>query len=210
MSFRPFNRRDFIAGVGATAATLPSFSRAAMAVDPASVFAWGVASGDPLSDRVILWTRVSPSLGASVAVLWDVALDAGFTQMVRRGRALASAASDHTVKVDVLGLPANNQLYYRFIAGGQTSTIGKTRTLPVGQVDEVKLAVFSCSNYPAGYFNASLTSSWRCSPARTTPPVTSTPTPRRPSSAASTRPCTLATTSTSTPAVVTPRKTRPR
>jgi alkaline phosphatase D len=155
MSFRPFNRRDFIAGVGAASSlALPNFARAVVAIDPTAVFAWGVASGDPLADRVIIWTRVSPSLGANVAVLWDVALDAGFKNMVRRGRAVASAASDHTVKVDVLGLPANTPLFFRFVAGGQTSSTGNTRTLPVGQVDEVKLAVFSCSNYPAGYFNA--------------------------------------------------------
>jgi alkaline phosphatase D len=150
---RSFNRRDFILGVGAAAA-IPSMARAAVAIDPNAAFSWGVASGDPLADRVIIWTRVAPSLGTSVAVQWDVARDASFTQMVRRGRALASASTDHTVKVDVLGLPANTPLFYRFIAGGQTSPVGRTRTLPVGQVDEVKLAVFSCSNYPAGYFNA--------------------------------------------------------
>jgi len=150
---RSFNRRDFILGVGAAAA-IPGMVRAAVAIDPTAAFSWGVASGDPLADRVIIWTRVAPSLGTSVAVQWDVALDANFTQMVRRGRALTSASTDHTVKVDVLGLPANTPLFYRFIAGGQTSPVGRTRTLPVGQVDEVKLAVFSCSNYPAGYFNA--------------------------------------------------------
>lgn len=150
---RSFNRRDFILGVGAAAA-IPGMVRAAVAIDPNTAFSWGVASGDPLADRVIIWTRVAPNLGTSVAVQWDVALDASFTQMVRRGRALASASTDHTVKVDVLGLPANTPLFYRFIAGGQSSPVGRTRTLPVGQVDEVKLAVFSCSNYPAGYFNA--------------------------------------------------------
>lgn len=150
---RSFNRRDFILGVGAAAA-IPGMVRATVAVDPNAAFSWGVASGDPLADRVIIWTRVAPSLGASVAVQWDVALDANFTQMVRRGRALTNASTDHTVKVDVLGLPANTPLFYRFIAGGQTSPVGRTRTLPVGQVNEVKLAVFSCSNYPAGYFNA--------------------------------------------------------
>lgn len=150
---RSFNRRDFILGVGAAAA-IPGMARALVAIDPNAAFSWGVASGDPLADRVIIWTRVAPSLGTSVAVQWDVALDANFTQMVRRGRALTSASTDHTVKVDVLGLPANTPLFYRFITGGQTSPVGRTRTLPVGQVNEVKLAVFSCSNYPAGYFNA--------------------------------------------------------
>jgi phosphodiesterase/alkaline phosphatase D-like protein len=89
-----------------------------------------------------------------VPVLWDVALDPAFTRMVRRGRALALAERDHTVKVDVLGLPSNAVLYFRFVAAGATSPVGRTRTLPVGAVSSVRLAVFSCSNYPAGYFHA--------------------------------------------------------
>lgn len=154
MSHTPFNRRDFIAGVGASALSVHGLVRAATPVDPKQAFAWGVASGDPLADKVIIWTRVAPSLGAKVAVLWDVALDTSFKKIVRRGLAIASASSDHTVKVDVENLPANTPLYYRFTAASQTSPVGRTRTLPVGDVAEVKLAVFSCANYPAGYFNA--------------------------------------------------------
>ncbi|MFZ5519791.1 MAG: alkaline phosphatase D family protein [Pseudomonadota bacterium] len=149
----PFNRRHFVIGVGAGLLGGPAIVRAASLGEGAGPFTHGVASGDPLADRVILWTRVSPMLGAAVTVLWDVALDAGFTRMVRRGRALALAASDHTVKVDVLGLPADTPLYYRFRTGDSYSPTGRTRTLPVGDVGQVKLAVFSCSNYPAGYFN---------------------------------------------------------
>jgi alkaline phosphatase D len=149
---RSFNRRDFIIGLGAGAAALPGIVRAQTA--PSGVFAHGVASGDPEANAVVIWTRVSPSLGNSVAVNYDVALDANFTQLVRRGRALALATNDHTVKVDVRSLPAGAQLFYRFSAGGQTSPVGKTRTLPTGALNEVKLAVFSCSNYPAGYFHA--------------------------------------------------------
>jgi len=153
MSTSPsFNRRDFIIGLGAGAAALPGLVRAQGA--PSGVFGHGVASGDPEVNAVVIWTRVSPSLGSSVAVNWDVALDVGFTQMVRRGRALALAANDHTVKIDVRSLPAGAQLFYRFSAGGQTSPVGKTRTLPTGALNEVKLAVFSCANYPAGYFHA--------------------------------------------------------
>jgi len=150
---RPFNRRDFMLGAGAAALALPEGVRAAS--EPANpVFAWGVASGDPLADRVILWTRVNPALGNSVPVVWELALDAGFTQTLRRGRVIASVVGDHTVKVDALGLPANTRLYYRFSTGGRSSAIGATRTLPVGPVSQVKLAVFSCSNFPAGHFHA--------------------------------------------------------
>jgi alkaline phosphatase D len=153
MSTSPsFNRRDFIIGLGAGAAALPGLVRAQTA--PSGVFGHGVASGDPEVNAVVIWTRVSPSLGSSVAVNWDVAQDAAFTQMLRRGRAIALAANDHTVKIDVRGLPAGARLFYRFSAGGQTSAVGKTRTLPMGALNEVKLGVFSCANYPAGYFHA--------------------------------------------------------
>jgi len=149
----PFNRRHFVLGVGAGLLGGPAFVRAAALGEPAGPFTHGVASGDPLADRVILWTRVAPSLGDVVPVYWDVALDPGFQRMVRRGRALALSAADHTVKVDAIGLPADTPLYYRFRVDAGVSPIGRTRTLPVGAVGQVKLAVFSCSNYPAGYFN---------------------------------------------------------
>lgn len=149
-------RRNFIRGVGAGALAVATMARSIELAASTSihVFSHGVASGDPLADRVIIWTRLQPSLGASVLVLWDVALDPGFTKMVRRGRALALAERDHTVKVDVLGLPSNAVLYFRFVAAGTSSPVGRTRTLPVGAVSSVRLAVFSCSNYPAGYFHA--------------------------------------------------------
>jgi len=152
---RKFDRRAFIRGLGAGAIAASPFVRHAVAAaDPSSAFQHGVASGDPLADRVIIWTRVSQGPGTVVPVFWDVALDAGFRQMLRRGRMLAQAASDYTVKIDVLGLPANTKLYYRFRTGRQESPTGITRTLPIGSVTSVKMAVFSCSNFPAGYFNA--------------------------------------------------------
>jgi alkaline phosphatase D len=153
---RSLKRRDFIRGVGAGAIAVATMTRSIelAASTTSHVFSHGIASGDPLADRVIIWTRLQPGLGASVPVLWDVALDPAFTRMVRRGRALALAERDHTVKVDVLGLPSNAVLYFRFVAAGATSPVGRTRTLPVGAVSSVRLAVFSCSNYPAGYFHA--------------------------------------------------------
>jgi alkaline phosphatase D len=148
-----FNRRHFLIGLGAGAATLPAVTRATVAIDAA--FTHGVASGDPLSDRVILWTRVNPALGSSVQVNWEVARDEAFTQVVRRGRTLALATNDHTVKVDAVGLPVGGQFFYRFkTLAGDTSPVGRTRTLPVGTLDSLKLAVFSCSNYPSGFFHA--------------------------------------------------------
>ncbi|NWG75667.1 MAG: alkaline phosphatase D family protein, partial [Rubrivivax sp.] len=83
-----------------------------------------------------------------------MALDPGFRQVVRRGTAFARAAADWTVKIDAAGLPPGRVLHYRFHALGRTSMPGRTKTLPVSPVMQVRLAVFSCSNYPAGYFHA--------------------------------------------------------
>lgn len=154
MSRNVFSRRDFMRGIGAGALAGSAVVRSATVLAATdSLFQHGVASGDPLSDRVIIWTRVSPTRPGTVAVLWEVALDARFSRIIRRGRVLTGEDIDYTVKADVLGLPAAARLYYRFRADGQLSPVGRTRTLPAGAVEQVKLAVFSCSNYPAGYFH---------------------------------------------------------
>jgi alkaline phosphatase D len=147
------DRRRFVAALGAGTLMLPGAVRAARAARPDPVFTHGVASGDPLSDRVILWTRVDCD-AEWMPVMWEVARDPGFRQVVSRGRTWALRASDGTVKVDAAGLPPGTWLYYRFFARGRFSAAGRTRTLPVGSVAQVKLAVFSCANYPAGYFHA--------------------------------------------------------
>lgn len=116
-------------------------------------FPQGVASGDPLADRVILWTRALPSDAEILTVAWEVAQDAAFTQVAARGQAEASAARDYTVKVDAAGLQPGRAYYYRFKAGEAVSPVGRTRTLPTGAVSQAKLAVFSCPNHPAGFFH---------------------------------------------------------
>lgn len=119
-------------------------------------FAHGVASGDPLADRVIIWTRVSPASDASrVAVQWTVAEDAEFKRIAVQGRSSAAADRDFTVKVDVAGLKPGRDYWYRFTAGDVVSPVGRARTLAApGSENEVVLAVVSCSLHPAGYFNA--------------------------------------------------------
>lgn len=117
-------------------------------------FEHGVASGDPLARKVILWTRVSSERGGIVPVKWEMALDAAFRRVVRAGIALTDGRKDHTVKVDVSGLKPDTVYHYRFAVGHAVSPTGRTRTLPVGSVAKVKLAVFTCSNFPAGYFHA--------------------------------------------------------
>ncbi|MFC0253054.1 alkaline phosphatase D family protein [Massilia consociata] len=116
-------------------------------------FAHGVASGDPLADRVILWTRVTAAGTGDIDVAWEVAEDSAFTRTVASGITSTGGARDFTVKVDATGLAANRSYYYRFGCEGAVSPVGRTKTLPTGAVSRVRFAVFSCSNYPAGYFN---------------------------------------------------------
>lgn len=118
-------------------------------------FSEGVASGDPLQDGVVLWTRALPDdqAGRDVDIAWEVAADPGFRNLTHSGRTRASARHDYTLKVDVRGLMPGQRYYYRFRTARNTSPTGITQTLPEGPVNQVKLAVVSCSNYPAGYFN---------------------------------------------------------
>ncbi len=122
-------------------------------------FAHGIASGDPLADAVILWTRVTPPAAPSgdplpVTVQWRMALDPELRQVVAQGSASATADSDFTVKLDVGDLEPATTYYYEFSAFGVRSGVGRTRTLPRGAVDRARIAVVCCANYPAGYFNA--------------------------------------------------------
>jgi len=150
---RPFNRRHFLYGLSAAALTAPAAVRAVTHSPRDPVFTHGVASGDPLADRVVLWTRIAPVRARVHPVEWEVALDPGFRQVVRSGTAFAQPRADWTVKVDVDGLPAGQRLHYRFRAQGR-SISGRTRTLPVGPTAQARFAVFSCSNFPAGFFHA--------------------------------------------------------
>lgn len=142
----------FAAGVSATSITLAVLDPAQAA---SSVFLHGVASGDPLADRVVIWTRVTvPDASEDIRTTWTVARDEAMSDVVRTGKAFARATRDFTVKVDVDGLEAGSQYYYRFEVPGAASPVGRTRTLPKTGVEQLKFAVFSCSNFELGYFNA--------------------------------------------------------
>lgn len=121
--------------------------------EPSDAFAHGVASGDPLADRVILWTRVTPAAPGNFAVVWEMSSDANFGAIVGRGTVGTGPTQDYTVKVDVTGLQPASTYFYRFLYGEERSPTGRTKTLPAGDVAQVKLAVLSCANFPAGYFN---------------------------------------------------------
>ena len=118
-----------------------------------SLFSHGVASGDPLADRVILWTRVTVASPGTLNLNWEVASDANFGAVVARGTASTGAEQDYTVKVDATGLQPASVYFYRFYVGDEPSPTGRTKTLPTGSVSQLRLGVVSCSNYPAGYFN---------------------------------------------------------
>lgn len=146
---RFLNQLAIGAGVAVTAAGLSGCDDDDVTV----AFAHGVASGDPLADRVMLWTRATPSTDTSLEIHWEIATDAGFMSRVGSGKLVTSSTRDYTVKVDAGGLLPGREYYYRFRHADVYSATGRTRTLPTGAVSEVKLGVFSCSNYPAGYFH---------------------------------------------------------
>ena len=117
------------------------------------IFAHGVASGDPDQSSVVIWTRVS-EIEAVVEVDWVVATDADFIDVVARGRYTTDQGRDHTVKIVVDNLDPGQEYFYQFAVNGSTSPVGRTHTLPVGHIEQLVLAVVTCSNYPFGYFNA--------------------------------------------------------
>ncbi|WP_020179036.1 alkaline phosphatase D family protein [Methylopila sp. M107] len=155
---RGVSRRDALkltlaAGVTATSVTLAVTGEARAA--RAGVFLHGVASGDPRQKKVVIWTRVTkPDGGDAIPVKWVVAEDKKLKRVVRQGNASASPKRDFTVKVDVDGLEPGTTYYYGFRAAGDESPVGRTRTLPEGEVKRLTFAVFSCSNFELGYFNA--------------------------------------------------------
>lgn len=117
-------------------------------------FHHGVASGDPTGDGMVLWTRVTGGGAETVPVAWRVAADAGMEEVVAEGMAAAAPEDDHTVHVDVAGLRPATGYWYDFTAGGVTSPVGRSRTMPVGPVEHLAVGVVCCSHYETGFFNA--------------------------------------------------------
>jgi alkaline phosphatase D len=121
-------------------------------------FYHGVASGDPLHDRVIIWTRVTPEseVPAPVLVSWRMATDTAMTQNILSGSVITNDEKDYTVKIDVTGLQPDTWYFYEFTTSGKRSIQGRTRTtpLPGTMKDSLRFAVVSCANFEAGFFNA--------------------------------------------------------
>ncbi len=119
----------------------------------AKPFYHGVASGDPLQDRVILWARVTPEDSTLVVMVkWEISTSPDFAAIVKSDSLTTSVARDFTVKVDVAGLQPNTHYFYHFTALSKTSETGSTKTLPQNP-DSIKLAVVSCANWEWGFFN---------------------------------------------------------
>lgn len=153
-----------LAGQAANASANAGGGGGAPAAGGHAVFQHGVASGDPMADRVILWTRVTPTpeatpgsgVGDVVVVTWEVSPDPGFGHITASGSVSTDAGRDHTVKFDATGLAPDSWYHYRFHALGQTSTVGRTRTAPADGAMPAsgrwRTGVVSCSNWEAGYF----------------------------------------------------------
>ena len=150
------SRRGFFQRSGSAALALAAAPAMALKAEILgnAVFQHGVASGDPLADRVILWTRVTTAQRSAVTVGYLMATDPGLTQVVQQGRVKTNPDRDFTVKIDASRLQPGTTYYYRFSALGQESPVGRTRTAPAGATARLRLAVVSCSNHAAGFFNA--------------------------------------------------------
>ena len=119
-------------------------------------FHHGVASGDPLEDRVILWTRVTPQKPGPVETILEISESENFNKVVFSKKIQTSSLSDYTIKYDFVAKRYCNSdkwFFYRFRIGNTISDIGKSKTFSTN-TSVVKIGIFSCSNYPAGYFNA--------------------------------------------------------
>ena len=126
-------------------------------------FTLGIASGHPLPDGVVLWTRLAPDPlnGGGMPnhpfpVEWEVSLDSSFKHVVKRGTELSKPQMAHSVHVEVDGLEPSTWYYYRFKSHSEFSPAGQTKAAPAygSQVDKLKFAFASCQNCKPGYFTA--------------------------------------------------------
>jgi alkaline phosphatase D len=170
VSARKIDRRTFLGGVAAVGVAIGSGGRllgpgrrpagGAPSI-PADPFQLGVASGDPLPDSVVLWTRLAvdpmspePMPPVGVPVRWEIATDERFRKSVRSGERTTGPNLGHSVHVDARGLDAGREYFYRFRVGDYVSPTGRTRTAPESdrRLNRIAFGVTSCQSYQAGYY----------------------------------------------------------
>lgn len=144
------SRRSLLSGFAAA----PLISSAGiLRANTDTSFAHGVASGDPEAHSIVLWTRVT-TREETVRVRWELATKRDFSEVVQQGEVFTNSLLDHTVKVIPQGLEPGRTYYYRFRCDSAYSPVGRTRTLPVGAVPRLGIALVSCSNFAFGHFHA--------------------------------------------------------
>ena len=119
----------------------------------AGAFAHGVSSGDPFAESVVLWTRVTTDMNSDIEVAWEMSTDRDFSDIAQSGTLTTNAARDYCVKIIADELSPGETYFYRFRAGEAMSDIGRTRTLPDGDIEQLRFAIVSCANWQHGYFN---------------------------------------------------------
>ncbi|MBK7585708.1 MAG: alkaline phosphatase D family protein [Myxococcales bacterium] len=161
-------RRDFLTGLVVTVAVTPlgcssddgggadPVKYSSDPADQAAVYPQGIASGDPKPDSVILWTRALPKSGAgSVQVIYEIASDEAFTDIIAKGSVSADEAMDWTVRIKPTGLSAFTSYYYRFKAEKVISITGRTKTAPAADADvPVRFAFASCQDFVGRYYHS--------------------------------------------------------
>ncbi|MEO5866295.1 MAG: PhoD-like phosphatase N-terminal domain-containing protein, partial [Sphingomonas sp.] len=152
----PIDRRSLLLtgtlGLGAFA--LPGFAQAP-SISTARGFTHAVASGEPASDSMLLWTRYVPANGGATELRAEISERADFARIIGGGAQITGPWRDFTAKITVAGLAPGRVYHYRFVApDGSFSPVGRTKTLPEGDAPRFRAAIFSCSNMPYGFFNA--------------------------------------------------------
>jgi alkaline phosphatase D len=162
------SRRDLLkiagtVGLAAIARPIAALQTLARPLFMTYPFTLGVASGDPVPDGVVLWTRLAPAPlegggmpMTNVEVHWESAADQTFRTMTQRGTEIARPELGHSVHVEAAGLQPGRDYWYRFRAGDEVSPVGRTKTAPAAGagVDRLRFAVCGCSHYESGYFTA--------------------------------------------------------
>lgn len=150
------DRRSFVmtGSLGLGAFAVPGFAQGPTVADQRG-FTHAVASGEPASDSMLLWTRYVPTNGDAVELRVELSATPDFAKVVASGAQITGPWRDFTAKITVAGLAPGRVYHYRFVApDGSFSVVGRTKTLPEGLAPHFRAAIFSCSNMPFGYFNA--------------------------------------------------------